>query len=328
MNIFLTFDYELFFGKKSGTIEKCIIEPTNQLINIAKKHSIKLTFFIDCGYLVTLTKSSVDFPILRKEYELVSNQIKELSDLGHACELHIHPHWENTVFNGNEWLFDTSNYKLTDFTEEEISGIFLKYKKALETITGKPTNVYRAGGWCLQPFSKIKKSFLEMGIKMDSTVYKNGYLDSDTHFYDFRNAPDKDNWRFTDDLCIEDINGEFLEIPISSFRYNPFFFWKLYGLGRLFPSRHKSIGDGIPIAAKGVKMKYLTSSQFLPVSCDGFFASSLNQALHSLEKSGKKNMVIIGHPKACTKYSIKALDNFILKGKVRNSFTTLASLLE
>ena len=36
MNIFLTLDYELFFGTNSGTQEECIVNPTNKLLNIFK----------------------------------------------------------------------------------------------------------------------------------------------------------------------------------------------------------------------------------------------------------------------------------------------------
>ena len=327
MKIFLTFDYELFFGKKSGTAEKCIIEPTQKLIEIAERHGVKITFFIDCGYLRALKKYSDSYPVLKKEYELVTNQIKLLVELGHACELHIHPHWEDSSYNGNEWLFDTRRYKLSNFSEHDILNIFKSYKNILEEITNKPTVVYRAGGWCLQPFSKIQKSFFETGIKIDSTVYKNGYLDSDTHFYDFRSAPDKDSWRFTEDLCVEEVKGKYIEVPISSYNYSPFFFWKLYGLGRLFRSFHKALGDGVPIIAKGTKKKYLTSSHVLPISSDGYFASTLSSALNQLEVNGKTYMVIIGHPKACTKYSLVTLDKFIEKEKSRNIFSTLSSLL-
>ena len=327
MKIFLTFDYELFFGERSGTAEKCILAPTQKLIEIAKKYAVQLTFFIDCGYLVALKKYSSDHPELEKEYKLVSAQIKLLTELGHSCELHIHPHWEDSSYNEGKWIFDVRRYKLSDFSEEDILMIFKKYKTCLEEITGKPSTVYRAGGWCLQPFSKIENTFREMGIKLDSTVYQQGYLNSDTHFYDFRNAPDKEQWRFTEDLCKEDINGKYLEVPISSYKYSPVFFWKLYGLGRLFRNKHKAGGDGTPIPTKGIKRRYLTASQILPVSSDGYFASALSTSYRKLKREKKSNMVVIGHPKACTLYSFAALEKFIAKEKDKNSFATLSSLL-
>ena len=52
MNIYFTFDYELFFGSNSGTIENCIVKPTNELIKIANKYNVKFTFFVDSGFLI------------------------------------------------------------------------------------------------------------------------------------------------------------------------------------------------------------------------------------------------------------------------------------
>ena len=57
MNIFLTYDYELFFGESTGSVDKCMIEPTNQLLKIAKEFNIKMTFFVDVGYLIKLKAS-------------------------------------------------------------------------------------------------------------------------------------------------------------------------------------------------------------------------------------------------------------------------------
>ena len=54
MKIFLTYDYELFFGDPTGSVEKCIIEPTQRLLEIAKRTGARYTFFIDVGYLKQL----------------------------------------------------------------------------------------------------------------------------------------------------------------------------------------------------------------------------------------------------------------------------------
>jgi hypothetical protein len=327
MNIFLTFDYEIFFGERSGSVEKCIIDPTKELIKIAQTLEVPMTFFIDCGHLLALKKYSPIYPVLKKDLELITSQIKLLIGLGHACELHIHPHWEDAIYDGEKWIFDVRRYKLTDFSEDEILFIFKNYKNILEEITEKKIHIFRAGGWCLQPFSKIKKAFTELDIKIDSSVFAGGYLETKTHFYDFRKAPLKDNWRFTEDLCYEEEKGKFMEVPISSYKYSLFFFWKLYGFGRIFRERHKSTGNGSPVPSKGTKLKYLTSSQNLPISCDGYFASVLDNALRSLEIQGRNKLVIIGHPKASTSYSLVKLEKFISKNKKGNDFLTLSSLL-
>ena len=44
MDIYLTLDYELFFGEQSGTPEHCIIKPTQDLLSILDPLDIKATF--------------------------------------------------------------------------------------------------------------------------------------------------------------------------------------------------------------------------------------------------------------------------------------------
>src|SRR3989338_5632646 len=51
VRIYLSLDYELFFGNTSGSAEKCMLEPTRRLMAIAAKTGIRMTFFVDAGYL-------------------------------------------------------------------------------------------------------------------------------------------------------------------------------------------------------------------------------------------------------------------------------------
>ena len=174
MNIFLTFDYEIYFGENHGTVQKCIIEPTKELIRIADKYNVHFSFFVDCGFILKLDEFRKKYPVLEKDYEAVTTQVQELSEKGHDIQLHIHPHWEDSSFDGTKWKIDTSRYKLADFEKGAIDGIVSKYKKVLTDLTGKKVFAYRAGGWCLQPFSHVKEAFKNHKISLDSTVYKDG----------------------------------------------------------------------------------------------------------------------------------------------------------
>ena len=118
MNIYITLDYELFFGKSSGTLDNSIIKPTEELLEIIDSLNIKANFFVDAGYLVNLEMLSNEHPQLKKDYQKVTQQIKKLAQDGHSIELHIHPHWEDSYYDGNNWIFDTKRYKLSDFLEE------------------------------------------------------------------------------------------------------------------------------------------------------------------------------------------------------------------
>jgi len=326
MNIFLTFDYELFFGSRHGTVERCIIQPTEELALIANKYNVPLVFFVDCGYLIKLEEYRKKFSPIEKDYALVFSQLEKLTRDGHELQLHIHPHWEDCSYDGEKWKINTARYKLSDFSGTEAAEIILRYKNILQQISTKPVTAYRAGGWCIQPFSHIKDTMKSLGIKYDSSVFANGFHNSLHYDYDFRSAPSASSWNFENDPVSEEKSGTFREVAISSHKLSPLFFWKLYLLGRLFPSLHKPISDGSPIMEKGFRKKILTSFTTHCVSADGFNASLLNRALKKQISSSKGNeFVVIGHPKAFTRFSLIKLAEFISENNKKHVFTTFNS---
>ena len=327
MNVYITYDYELYFGEPTGSVEKCIIEPTNLITDIANRTGIKMVFFIDVGYIKKLIEYKTQFPKVEKDYHLVVNQIKALVNQGHDCQLHIHPHWEDCTHNGKDWQMKVDRYKLVDFNDDEIEKIVVEYKTILESITNKPVVAYRAGGWCLQPFNRIKKAFHKIGIKIDSTVFPGGKNTKGAYYYDFTNTPNKDKWRFSDDLCVEDDKGEFLEYPISNYNYSLWFFWRLFILGRLQPKLHKSIGDGYPIPSIGMRKQMLTKGMTLSAGVDGYFVTKMNQVIKRNQQKGWNETVFIGHPKATTHFALKQLEKFINKHKNKVNFKTFLDVI-
>jgi hypothetical protein len=322
MNIYITLDYEIYFGEKHGSVEKCIIYPTSELMRIAEKHDVRFSFFVDCGFILKLNEFRKQYPELEKDYQAIIKQVKYLSDTGHDIQLHIHPHWEDSYYDGKSWIIDVKRYKLADFNEKEIGDIVFRYKKVLVDITNKPVFAFRAGGWCLQPFWKLKKSFKENNITLDSSVFRNGFYTSEQYSYDFRNAPNKDIYRFEDDVVVENEKGFFTELPISPIKNSPLFFWKLFLLGRKNPHLHKPLGDGQAMPAPGYRKKLLTRYTNNPVSIDGYNAHILNQALNTLQTKQLQHMVVIGHPKALSRYSIQKLEEFVIRQKANHNFTT------
>lgn len=326
MKLFLTYDYELFFGTPTGSVEKCIIEPTNYLRGIAERTGIKMVFFIDTGYLKQLERFKDQFPLVKHEHELVQTQIQQLVQEGHDCQLHIHPHWEDSYHDGSGWKMITNRYKLDDFSDTEIDEIIVEYASILHRWTGKKIHSYRAGGWCLQPFKRIEKSFSKIGIKIDSTVFPGGKFTAGNYYYDFTNAPNLSKWRFQTNLCEVSENGEFWEYPISNFNYSPLFFWKLFALGRLQPHLHKPMGDGYPMPSPGLRKTMLTKGKNLSASVDGYFVTKLNQVVkHNLQK-GFEETIILGHPKACTRFALKKLESFIRANKNKHTFSTFSDI--
>lgn len=321
MDIFITLDYEIYFGSNPGTIDKCVIEPTNMLIAIAEKHDVKFSFFVDCGFILKLDEFRKKYPALEKDYTAIVSQVKQLSSSGHDIQLHIHPHWEDSYYDGNRWIINTKRYKLADFTLDKIEDIVKRYKKAITDITGKTVFVNRAGGWCLQPFDKIKDSLKANDVNIDSTVFSHAKNLAPPYNYDFTNAPNKTSWSFENNPVEEKSNGFFREIAISSIKVSPLFYWKLFLVGRMNPYGHKPLGDGHPIASSGYRRKLLSTYTQQPVSIDGDNAKLLNKALQQTMKKGNE-FVVSGHPKALSRFSINALDKFIARHKPKHNFTT------
>jgi hypothetical protein len=208
----------------------------------------------------------------------------------------------------------TNKYKLPDFTSEEIKDIVGRYKSVLEDISGSNILAFRAGGWSMQPFSKIQNAFKQHDIKIDSTVFKNGFYASKNQFFDFRQAPNKTKWKFDDDPCIETNQGYFTEFPIASFKLSPLFFWKMAFTKLGKNEIHKPYGNGYAIpSSKKELIKLLSWPSNSVASIDGYKASFLNLCFkyYVQQFSDEDYFTIIGHPKAFTEYSLKKLEEFV-----------------
>ena len=330
MDIYITLDYELFFGNASGSVENCMLKPTRELKKITDAHQVKLNFFVDAGYLVKLKEQKKDYPELKGDFEKVSGQLKELSSEGHSIELHIHPHWEDSYFDGKTWKFDTSRYKLANFSEVEIAEIVKKYTETLKEITGKNPVAYRAGGWSAQPFSKIGKHLKENGVVIDSSAFPQGFYQSKEQDFDFRDIkPYQTDYRFSDELTKVDSKGDFLEIPISSYKLSPVFFWK-FAFHKLFSGQnHLDFGDGAAISkAKKEVLRLMASPSFSVVSIDGYKASFIEKAFKKyIEKTENEgSFVLIGHPKAFSEFSLQRTEEFISKNAKTHYFKTFSEI--
>lgn len=325
MQILLTFDYELYFGRNTGTVERCMTGPTDALTRIADDNGIRLCHFVDIGFILKLEEESKKNPGLSDDYDAIRRQLEQLAEKGHDLQLHIHPHWEDSRFHDGKWECDTRRYRLHDFSDAEIGDIVTKYKNGLERLTGKgKVFAYRAGGWCVQPFDRIGNALKENGILVDSSVFPGGHFRSELYDYDFRESPSMSSWRFSDDPLSPEPAGKFTELPIASIRNSPLFYWRLFLLGRLDPHRHKPLGDGVPVPAPGQRRRLLTRPTVNTVSVDGYNAHLLERALRLYKKKNMSHMVVIGHPKALTRYGIDMLECFIRDNKSRHQFTTFA----
>lgn len=304
--IFLTFDYELFFGEDSGSLEKSILKPTNLLLDTLKECKAPATFYIDTIYIEKLLEYN-----LLDEYELVKLQIQRMIKEGHRVELHLHPHWYDAIYipETKRWKFPTyEHYRLHSYDEKDIEIIFDKSVELLYNIVHEVDSnykfySYRAGGWCIQPFDKIKPSLEKHGIFVDSSVAPEMHYDSKAQYFDFRNSPQKSIYKFSDNPIIEEINGDFIEIASSVFEMN--FIEKI--LNKLLKkySNHMLYGDGkgIVVVNRGnLFSRFKTSKRIITLDDISNFI-----IIYFINKISYKNTIFLSHPKFLTDYSFKSI---------------------
>jgi len=315
--LLLSLDYELFFGHRTGTVTNCLILPTQKVAETAERHGARLSLFVDVLYLQRLMDEAHRFPHLHDELDAIHNQLVSLKKGGHDIQLHLHPHWLDSTYDGDQWRLVTTRYKLHDFSPDILTAMVGSAKKLLTDLVGDTVFAFRAGGWCMQPFAPIAPALLAHDIWLDSTVFAGGISDDNDRWFDFFSAPVKDCWRFSDDPNSEDPQGPFVEIPISAMRVTPLLFWRMAINRKLLPQTdHQPFGDGSPMVwGNSYFWQRLTSSTISVASMDGFKAGLLAKAFHDEQATAPSKQLFhaMGHPKALTPHSLAKLDDFLTR---------------
>ena len=307
--IFLTFDYEMFL-RRSGSINKCILMPISLIIDRLKRNNIKAVFFIDILQLYMLRKNNHihDFNILK-------DNILELLKDGHQIELHVHPHWVDAIYDNEnkEWdLSNDANYcfnsldiidqkKIFDIAYNELNNIVKSYDPNYQ-ITG-----FRAGGLCLQPFNIFEPHLKKHKIFFESSVAPGMKSSSNTHYYDYMRYKLREPYRFKNDPLNNDINGEFIEFPITTYNVNLLDKIKQ----KLFSNSQNNssiFGDGQAIPPTKQKSSFFskfTKTKYF-YSLDGHYDEKL--LLRKMRNSKMKSITLISHPKLMTLKSLDTID--------------------
>ncbi|SRR6266571_3955538 len=313
MNLILSLDYELYFGSRHGSPQRCLVEPCQALLKVTDRVAGRLAFFVDAGYLCKLEEHARKSTSVQQEADQVFRHLDALSRAGHELHLHIHPHWEDTRRGERGWQFDLTRYALHSFPAAQIEDIVKRYKNAIARFVGADAVFcYRAGGWVIQPFDALAPALRSNRIWLDSSVFPGGLTQDSTHSLDFRRSPDKDHWSFDTDPLTEASHGYFLEIPISSLTVGPWAYWNLATRKLAGGARHRPWGNGgaIPLGKRDLRRK-LSSRTTSAVSIDGPKARWLESAYREHKAKGRQCFVVMGHPKALTPYSIDCLEQFL-----------------
>jgi len=214
-DLILTVDYELF-GDGSGCIDACVIAPTDEILAIANTHSAPVSFFVDASEFAAIRDLAPTLGIAA-----VEAQISAAADNGHRIELHLHPQWHGAIRRDDGWKLDYDKWRIGDLSEAEIADVAsvgLDYLHSLAPSSDEHCNVFRAGGWAIQPSTATLKVLRDQGILMESTVAHGAYNPAGGDWYDFRRTPKQPFWTIENDVCEAAVGhaGNLIEVPICT----------------------------------------------------------------------------------------------------------------
>ena len=162
-----SFDYELFIGPKSGTVESCIKEPASRIIKLFDEYKISGEFFVDFGFLIYLNRNN------KSLFSKIINHILWLIDHKQNIQFHLHPNWlygTKLIEQSEEFFVSSKNYYLNHIPRNEFINIIDNCFHIYETYLSKFCNnnnhmiAHRAGGWQSIEEWRLKYIFTTLGI--------------------------------------------------------------------------------------------------------------------------------------------------------------------
>jgi hypothetical protein len=330
--LILTFDYEVFLGKRSGSVDNCLIEPTNKILEILRKHEQIGVFFIDTTYLFRLSELVNMHNPIKVDFEKINKQLIQIVKDGHYIFHHLHPHWLDAkyIIEINEWdltnnsrfvfqlLNDNEKKQVFEFSFNFLSDIYVKANST------KLPNGYRAGGLFIEPFDVIKPFFEKYNVKHEFSVLSGSKRNDFPFVHDFSQAPSERKYHFSDIIQQENQEGSFIQYPITSI--------KIKGLNKIINGiyyrmnknnlANRPFGNGKSVSSKinaGIKKKGFINyfSMEIPASIEMLNPILVNTFLTVLKRSSYLH--ILSHPKLITPNSLEQLD-FML-GKVNKHYS-------
>lgn len=180
----------------------------------------KVTFFVEMCEVFWLEEND------HETYERIAAQIAEIVRRGHDVQLHMHPNWMPELGackteDGYDWNWD---YIHCDAVPGDLTGLVKRCKEKLEELARNSNPDYRcmafrAGGYRVQPFSRIYEALKDSGITIDTSVYAGGT--SGDRGYDFTGCKSM-NQPYTamkkDPSFVASGWSEIIELPIACYR--------------------------------------------------------------------------------------------------------------
>lgn len=233
--ILLTLDYELY-GNGTGNIYTHIIKPTNSILAIANKYNAKLTIFVEIVELWRIEEEWLSGHRMGYDTNPIHDIIMQLQDArrqGHDIQLHIHPQWVDAKYINGKWIVNLDNWRLGGYSrvgKYSLQNLLNKGKATLEEWIRPVDPTYtciaiRAGGYNIQPSSKIVKAMQVAGLKIDSSIFPGGKEIGTLSNFDYSSIDKGISYWHVGNILEEQGNSEIIELPIVAF---PIRRWEKY----------------------------------------------------------------------------------------------------
>jgi hypothetical protein len=323
----ISFDHELSLGGVHSSYAANLFDPTRAILNEATALGIPVTLFTDVLSCLKFEEwREIDYS------EPYKDKIREAIDSGHDVQLHLHPHWIETVFRNKKFI-PSRKYSLDFFKDapypNDIFGIVESGTSFINELCQQADSTYRciayrAGGLNLAPSThKILRALWDNGIRIDSSIAKGYKFKSTVNTVDYTDMPDAANWHIPiqGDLNKVATSGMF-EVPLVSVPRNPVNNIPAL-IKRLTRPSLRPPETGVPLYDLDSnifdKLSRLFPFSRWMLSFDLYYMSSENlmNMLRKYVRAHKTQDVIIAsaisHPKAMGPSNIKLMSDFVQK---------------
>ena len=320
--LLITFDYELFLGRRSGSVKNCLILPTSKVLEVLNRHKIKAIFFVDLTYLSQLNSIKNSRKLAMSDFKEIETQLSVIQDTGHKIYWHIHPHWLDAIYlpKINQWdLSSKKRFTISNLTQNETNYIFQKSFEILKEFNLNEQAVgFRAGGLYVQPFFKLKPFFKKYNIHYDFSVLQGAKSsDSKGRFsFDYSDCPKIPVYHFSNDVNKIDENGPFTEVSMKQIELKNGYKIANGLFYRLMKKRshHIIFGDGnssgnIINKPENRRKNYFRAFETASIE----MINPVRTRLYMKELKKNNFIHFISHPKLFNPYSIKQFDIFLKK---------------
>ncbi len=223
--ICLTVDHEIF-GNGSGDVRRHIVDATERMASACEKFGMPLTVYFEAEEYLAFVREREALKsgwVYDPAKELRAQAI-DFVRRGHDLQLHLHPEWVGSRFEGGRWGLRPERPTVDSLfeTQEAVSAYIGERKAIIDGFyeaagSSRRVTAYRCGAFCAQPGRKLLRALAEHGIVIDSSLVKGMVLKGGHVHLDFTGAPsDRRHWQVSEDVAVEDATGPVTEIPIYS----------------------------------------------------------------------------------------------------------------